>query len=81
MNFTISLKLFSFDIQKLHDPNLTCLELFDKLKQHVRQRVEPKNMLFETLQNGLLSHLGMWIYEEYLILGYIKIIIFSIKKL
>lgn len=67
MNSAISLKLFSFGIQKFHDPNWTGLELFDKLKQHVRQRVEPKNMLFETLQNGLLLHLGMWIYEEYLI--------------
>lgn len=67
MNSTISLKLFSYGIQKLHDPNWTGMDLYDKLKQHLRQRVEPKNMIYETIQNGLLLHLGIWIYEEYLL--------------
>ena len=67
MNTTISLKLFSFGIQKLHDPNWTGMDLYDKIKQHVRQRTEPKNLLFKTLKDGLLYYLGNWIYEEYLI--------------
>lgn len=67
MNSTISLKLFSYGIQKLHDPNWTGMDLYDKLKQHLRQRVEPKNMIYKTIQNGLLLHLGIWIYEDYLL--------------
>lgn len=66
MNSNISLKLHAFGIKLLHDPNWTGMELFDKLKQHVRQRIEPKNMLYETIQNGLLYHLGMWTFEEFL---------------
>lgn len=66
MNSNISLKLHAFGIKLLHDPNWTGMEMFDHLKQHVRQRVEPKTMLFETIKNGLLYHIGKWTYEEYL---------------
>ena len=66
MKSNISLKLHAFGITLLHDPNWTGMELFDKLKQHTRQRIEPKNMLYETIKDGLLFHLGMWTYEEYI---------------
>lgn len=65
LNTTISLKLYAFGINKLHDPNWTGIDLYDNLKQHVRGRNKPYNMLFETIPNGLLYHLGRWMYEEY----------------
>lgn len=65
VNTSIALKLYAYGINKLHDPNWTGMELFEYLKQHVRGRVEPKNMLYETIPDGLLYHIGKWIYEEY----------------
>lgn len=61
----LALKLHAFGLTNLHDPNWTGCVLFDKLKQHVRQRIEPKDMLFKTIKNGLLYHLGLWILEDY----------------
>lgn len=66
MQSNILLKLHAFGIKLLHDPNWTGMEMYDYLKQHVRQRVEPKNMLYETITDGLLFHIGRWTYEEYL---------------
>ena len=40
------------------------MELFDRLKQHTRGRVEPTSLLFKTLQKGLLYHIGLWLYED-----------------
>ena len=60
------LKLHGFGLQRLHDPNWTGMNLFDELKQHVRGRREPTTLLFKTIENGLLFHLGLWLYREYL---------------
>lgn len=61
----LALKLHAFGLTCLHDPNWTGCILFDKLKQHVRGRVEPVDMLYKTIPNGLLYHLGVWILEDY----------------
>lgn len=66
MHNTTSLKLYAFGVGLLHDPNWTGMELYDRLKQHVRGRVEPTILLFKTIKKGLLFHLGECIYEEYL---------------
>jgi hypothetical protein len=47
------------------DPNWSGSTLYDTLKQHTRGRVEPKDMLYRTIQNGLLYHLGLWILQDY----------------
>lgn len=64
---SIALKLHAFGVTQLHDPNWTGMELFDRLKQHTRGRVEPTSLLFKTLQKGLLYHIGLWLYEDYII--------------
>lgn len=61
----LALKLHAYGLNSLHDPNWTGCVLFDKLKQHVRGRVEPVDMLYKTLNNGLLYHLGLWMLEDY----------------
>lgn len=65
MNTIISLKLYAFGLNLLHDPNWTGGELYDNIKQHTRHRIEPYELLSKTINNGLLYHLGIWIYEQY----------------
>ena len=65
MNSTIQLKLYSSAIKNLHDPNWTGLDLYYKLKQHLRGITEPSDLLFKTIKNGLLFHIGKWIYEDF----------------
>ena len=43
------------------------MDMFDRLKQHTRGRQEPTTMLFKTLRHGLLYHLGLWLYHDYII--------------
>lgn len=62
---SMALKLHAYGLSLLHDPNWTGCILFDKLKQHVRGRVEPYDMLYKTLKKGLLYHLGIWVQEAY----------------
>jgi 5-methylcytosine-specific restriction endonuclease McrA len=64
---SIALKLHAYGLTQLHDPNWTGMELFDRLKQHVRGRQDPTTLLFKTLRNGLLYHLGVWLYDDYII--------------
>lgn len=64
---SIALKLHAFGLTQLHDPNWTGMDLFDRLKQHARGRVEPTTLLFKTLQRGLLYHIGSWLYQDYII--------------
>lgn len=61
----LALKLHAYGLSNLHDPNWTGCDLFDRLKQHVLGRIEPVDMLYKTLENGLLYHLGLWIQEDY----------------
>jgi hypothetical protein len=63
----IALKLHAFGLNQLHDPNWTGMDMFDRVKQHTRGREQPTTMLFKTLRHGLLYHLGLWLYEEYII--------------
>jgi len=64
---SIALKLHAYGLTQLHDPNWTGMEMFDRVKQHTRGREEPTTMLFKTLRHGLLYHLGLWLFNDYLI--------------
>ncbi|HCZ9044009.1 TPA: HNH endonuclease [Vibrio alginolyticus] len=65
LNMSISLKLFAYGIKNLHDPNWTGMILYDRLKQHVRGKVEPYDLLLKPLEKGFSYYLGQWIFEEY----------------
>jgi hypothetical protein len=60
-----ALKLHAFGLQCLQDPNWTGMELFDKLKQHVRRRVQPIDLLRKPLERGLSYQLGCWLFEDF----------------
>lgn len=59
----ISLKLHAHALKRLTDPNWTGLDLFYLLKQPVRN----ERLLVETKKEGLLYHLGLWLFDEYLL--------------
>ena len=59
-----SLRLYTFGLSSLLDPNWSGITLYDHLKRHVRGRAEPTNLLFKTLERGLLFHLGKWLFDE-----------------
>jgi hypothetical protein len=63
----IALKLHAFGLTQLHDPNWTGSELFERLKQHTRGRIQPNDLLQRTLQQGLLFQIGRWLLEDYFI--------------
>ena len=67
MHAPLALKLYAHSLQQLHDPSWTGCELYDRLKGHLRGRSEPVDLLRKTLPNGLLYHLGLWSYEEYVL--------------
>lgn len=62
---SIALKLFGYGIKSLHDPNWTEMILYYHVKQHVRGRVEPVNLLRKPLERGLSYCLGEWFFDEY----------------
>ena len=62
---SIALKLFGYGIKCLHDPNWTGMVLYDHIKQHIRGRIEPINLLKKPLERGLSYYLGKWFYDEY----------------
>lgn len=64
-NTNIELKIYAFGLNLIHDPNWTGIDLFEKTKQYIRGRIEPKNLLRETIKNGFLFHLGLWFHNEY----------------
>ena len=61
----VSLKLFGYGIKCLHDPNWTGMVLYDHIKQHVRGRIEPVDLLRKPLEKGVSFHLGYWFFDEY----------------
>jgi hypothetical protein len=62
---TLALKLHAYGISRLHD-SVWCGEtLWERVKRHYRGREEPRWMFQRTIKNGLLFHLGLWIFEEY----------------
>ena len=67
-----ALKLHAFGLERLHDPNWTGMELFDRLKQHTRGRREPVTLLREPLERGLLYWLGIWLLEDFLSDGHFE---------
>jgi hypothetical protein len=61
-----ALKLHAFGLEHVHDPNWTGMELYDRLKQHLRGRVEPVGLLYEPLEQGLPFWLGRWLFEDFI---------------
>lgn len=59
----ISIKLHAHGLNRLTDPNWTGLDLFYLLKKPVRN----DGLLLETKKEGFLYHLGLWIFDEYLL--------------
>lgn len=57
------LKLYAHGLHRLTDPDWTGLDLFYLLKKPVRR----DKMLLKTQHEGLLYHLGLWFYEEYVL--------------
>jgi hypothetical protein len=64
---SVALKLHAYGLTQLHDPNWTGMDMFDRLKQHTQGREEPTTLLRETLRQGLLYHVGLWLYHDYII--------------
>ena len=62
---SISLKLFAEGIKYLQDPNWTGMYLYDQLKQHVRRRIEPFELLRKPLEKGLAYYLGLWVFDDF----------------
>lgn len=48
------------------------MELFDRLKQHVRGRVEPFDLLRKPLERGLPYYLGTWLFDDFFDPEYIR---------
>lgn len=61
-----ALRVYSFGVSRLHDPNWTGIELYNELRQHVRDRREP-NLLQRTLPDGVLFLLGMYAFADFLV--------------
>jgi hypothetical protein len=64
---SIALKLHAYGLTQLHDPNWTGMDLFDRVKQHTRGQEEPTTLLFRTIPNGLLYHIGLWLLDDFII--------------
>lgn len=64
-NSTISLKLYAFGINKLHDPNWTGLDMFYLVKEQLRDESNNHEFLYTTMQEGLLFQLGKCFYDMY----------------
>lgn len=62
---SFELKLHAHGLTKLQDPNWTGTVLYDRLKRHVRRRIEP-HLLWNFTPDGFLLHLGIWLFEDML---------------
>lgn len=62
----VSLKVYAHGLARLFDSNWCGEELYDHAKRHYRGRVEPRYMFARTLENGFLSYLGRWLFEDYI---------------
>jgi hypothetical protein len=65
LNMSLSLKLFAHGINNLHDPNWTGMFLYDQVKQHLKSRVQPYDLLKKPLEKGFSYCLGGLIFDEY----------------
>lgn len=61
-----ALRLHTFGLQRLHDPNWTGGDLYDHLKRYMRRHGEPNGVLFKTLDRGVLWLLGGWLFDDLL---------------
>lgn len=61
INAPLAIKMYEHGLRKLTDPNWTGLDLYYLLKRPVRGG----DVLRKTLKEGLLYHLGLWFFDEY----------------
>jgi hypothetical protein len=61
----IALKLHAFGLTQLHDPNWTGLDMYYHIKEHMKHRVQPYDLLQKTLRHGLLYYIGKWLFEDF----------------
>ena len=62
---SLSLKLFAYGIKNLFDPNWTGMSLYYQVKQHLKGRVQPYDLLKKPLEKGFSYCLGGLIFDEY----------------
>jgi len=63
----IALKLHSFGLQCVNDPNWCGQDLYYHVKDCLGGREDPTNLLRKTLTNGLLFQIGRWLMQDYFI--------------
>ncbi len=63
----IALKLHAFGLTSLHDPNWTGRDLYYHVKDCLRRRTGPAELLRKPLRNGLLFQVGHWLLTDYFI--------------
>jgi hypothetical protein len=67
LHLSTALAVYSFAVSRLHDPNWTGSDLYDELKQHVRGRREPRDLLRKTLPDGVLYLIGSYAFDDFLV--------------
>lgn len=67
LNVSFALRLHAFGLRRLMDPSWSGGELYDRLKAYMRRKsyAEPKDVLYKTLEQGVLWLLGCWLFDEF----------------
>ena len=67
INVPFALRLHAFGLRRLMDPAWSGGELYDRLKAYMRRKshAEPKDLLYKTLDQGVLWLLGCWLFDEF----------------
>jgi hypothetical protein len=66
LHSTTCLKVYSYSIQRMYDPNWTGMDLYEELKQWYRGRREPKTLFHKITKEGVLFQIGKILFTEYL---------------
>jgi hypothetical protein len=61
-----ALKLYAYGLGRLHDPNWVMKDLVNRLNPHFNMQEKPY-LLHSAIEKGFLYHLGLWIYEDFLV--------------
>lgn len=61
--FPVALKMYSYGLTRLTDPNWTGGDFYENLRTIVKKG----DILQKTLKEGILYHMGVWLYQEYLV--------------
>jgi len=62
---SMALKLHAFGLEYLHESYCVDEMLYEKLMTHFKEKKEPTDLLIKTLKQGMLFHLGLWLYNLY----------------